>query len=316
MVFQQKKQYLYFPDLPVFKKLSEETKQEMLEKVKRETQVDKITDFLLKSSEFNNLMKWNYKVESRLALSIKTLESIRLNILLLTLVIVSLYIMFTSVSFIKVHGKKEMLKNINNHIIDSLVNFLCIVHLFSSIYFMFTWCTLKYRMPVERELKEESEDREITKLLKSIDDDDPFKMGDYWMCFKLMLRNEPEVYNILYFTIVSFMGYFLRIEYYSLLAFDGITRNKILKNVIQAITSNIRQLVVVSLLILAFVYVFNIISIEFSLYLPLIYDDEDDKCTVLKDCVISLYTSGEIGEKHKEFKFTKFIADLLYIVIM
>lgn len=32
--------------------------------------------------------------------------------------------------------------------------------------------------------------------------------------------------------------------------------------------------------------------------------------------MISLYTSGEIGEKHKEFKFTKFIADLLYIVIM
>lgn len=40
-----------------------------------------------------------------------------------------------------------------------------------------------------------------------------------------------------------------------------VTRNKILKNVIQAITQNLQQLFVVSLLILAFVYVFNIISI-------------------------------------------------------
>jgi hypothetical protein len=40
-----------------------------------------------------------------------------------------------------------------------------------------------------------------------------------------------------------------------------VTRNKILKNVIHAITQNLQQLFVVSLLILAFVYVFNIISI-------------------------------------------------------
>lgn len=58
-----------------------------------------------------------------------------------------------------------------------------------------------------------------------------------------------------------------------MLVFDMITRNKTLKNVIQAITSNLQQLLVVSLLILAFVYVFNIMSIEFSLYLPLIYQD-------------------------------------------
>lgn len=57
------------------------------------------------------------------------------------------------------------------------------------------------------------------------------------------------------------MGYFVGLEWYSMLIFDIVTREKILKNVIQAITSNLRQLLVVSLLILAFVYVFNMISI-------------------------------------------------------
>lgn len=95
-------------------------------------------------------MNWNYKVEDRLALSTTTLEWIRLQILFLTLAIVSLYIVFTSVIFVEVKGRMKMIKSIDNPIIESTVNILCVFHLFSSIYFVFTWCTLKYRMPIER----------------------------------------------------------------------------------------------------------------------------------------------------------------------
>ena len=58
------------------------------------------------------------------------------------------------------------------------------------------------------------------------------------------------------------------------MVFDILSRNKTLKNVIQAITLNMKQLFYVSLLILVFVYVFNMISIEFDLYLPYIYEAE------------------------------------------
>lgn len=115
--------------------------------------MDKITDFIMKSPEINNLMNWNYKVEDRLSLETGTLESIRFNILSFTLIIVALYILFTTITFVEVKGKTQMLKTIENPFINSIVNTLCVLHLFSSIYFVYTWCTLKYRMPIEKELK-------------------------------------------------------------------------------------------------------------------------------------------------------------------
>lgn len=159
VVFQNKNQYLYFPDLPIFKQLSEETKVEVVENIKRDTQIDKITDFLVKSSEINNLMDWNFKVEDRESLKTQDLDSIRLHILALTTIIVSLYILFTSVVFVEVKGKMQMLKTIDNPIINGIVNILCVFHLFFSVYFVFIWCTLKYRMPIERELKEKGDDK-------------------------------------------------------------------------------------------------------------------------------------------------------------
>lgn len=72
--------------------------------------------------------------------------------------------------------------------------------------------------------------------------------------------------------MTSLLGYLIGYEYYSLMVFDVLARNKILKNVIQAITLNMKQLFYVSLLILVFVYVFNMISVEFDLYLPYIYE--------------------------------------------
>ena len=104
----------------------------------------------MKSSEINNLMNWNYKVEDRLSLETGTLENIRFNILSLTLIIVVLYVIFTTITFVEIKGKTHMLKSIDNPFINSIVNILCVFHLFSSVYFVFTWCTLKYRMPIER----------------------------------------------------------------------------------------------------------------------------------------------------------------------
>jgi hypothetical protein len=100
------------------------------------------------------------------------------------------------------------------------------------------------------------------------------------------------------------------------MVFDILSRNKTLKNVIQAITLNMKQLFYVSLLILVFVYVFNMISIEFDLYLPYIYEAEEEKCEVLSDCIMSLYTSGIVGTKDQDLRLGRYFTDLIYIVIM
>jgi hypothetical protein len=98
--------------------------------------------------------------------------------------------------------------------------------------------------------------------------------------------------------------------------FTLLSKYKTLRNVIQAITLNIKQLFFVSLLILVFVYVFNMISIEFDLYLPFIYEAEEEKCEVLKDCIMSLYTSGIVGTKDQDLRFGRYFTDLIYVVIM
>lgn len=118
--------------------------------MKRDTQIDKITDFLSKSYEVNNEMNWNYKVQNRLNSSSKTLDQLRRNITILTLLIEIIFIVFSTINFTLNREKKEVIKMIRLGWVSSLLHFLAIIQLFSSVYFLYVWVTLKYRLAVER----------------------------------------------------------------------------------------------------------------------------------------------------------------------
>jgi hypothetical protein len=184
-----KKQYLYFPKLPIFSEISAETKDYITENVKRDTQIDKITDFLSKSSEVNNEMNWNYKVQNRLNSSSVTLDDLRFKITVLTLFIEVIFIVFSSINFTLNHEKKEVVKMIKVGGVSSLLHLLAIIQLFSSVYFLYVWTTLKYRLAVEREVQKNKTDLNVDfveSMLAKIDKDEEFDLKHYWYCAKLM----------------------------------------------------------------------------------------------------------------------------------
>jgi hypothetical protein len=171
-----KKQYLYFPKLPIFSEISAETK-------------DYITDFLSKSYEVNNEMNWNYKVQNRLNSSSVTLDKLRFKITLLTVIIEMIFIVFSSINFTLNREKKEVVKMIKISGVSSLLHFLAIIQLFSSVYFLYVWVTLKYRLAVEREVQKNKTDLNVDfveAMLVKIDKDEEFDLKHYWYCAKLM----------------------------------------------------------------------------------------------------------------------------------
>lgn len=143
-----KKQFLYFPKLPIFGEISSETANYIQDNVKRDTQIDKITDFLSKSNEVNNEMNWNYKVENRIAASANTLESLVSKITYLTLIIEIIFIVSSRIDFTLKGDKKEVVKMIKIPLVSSLLHFLAIIQLFGTLYYLYVWATLKYRLSV------------------------------------------------------------------------------------------------------------------------------------------------------------------------
>ena len=105
-------------------------------------------------------MNWNYKVQNRLNSSSKTLDQLRRNITILTLLIEIVFVLFSTIDFTLNREKKEV-NMIRLGSISSLLHFLVIIQLFSSVYFLYVWVTLKYRLAVEREVQKNKTDLNI-----------------------------------------------------------------------------------------------------------------------------------------------------------
>lgn len=93
-------------------------------------------------------MNWNYKVQNRLNSSSKTLDQLRRNITLLTLLIEVIFIVFSTINFTLNRERKEVVKMIKLQWVGSLLHLLAIIQLFGSVYFLYVWVTLKYRLAV------------------------------------------------------------------------------------------------------------------------------------------------------------------------
>jgi inositol 1,4,5-triphosphate receptor type 1/inositol 1,4,5-triphosphate receptor type 3 len=107
--------------------------------------------------------------------------------------------------------------------------------------------------------------------------------------------NEEDFIQFFLYWIFSFLGTFVKNYFFSLHLFDLFSRLSLLKNVFQAISYNAKQLFVVAMLGVLFVFVFSFTS--FDTYVDDIYQEEnpDQTCTTLIQCMITLTTSGVIG---------------------
>ena len=87
-----------------------------------------------------------------------------------------------------------------------------------------------------------------------------------------------------------------------------------LKNVFQAISYNASQLFVVAMLGVLFMFVFSMTG--FDNYVDQIYEEDEpvEYCNTLISCMITLSTSGVIGNSMSNWDPLKFFLDTIYYV--
>lgn len=118
------------------------------------------------------------------------------------------------------------------------------------------------------------------------------------------------------FVFASILGNFVGIEWYTIHIFDVFIDIPELTNIFKAILNNFKKLALLSVLCGVFILVFNVISL--NTYTPFIYEDDfpEDACEEVVGCVLTLYTSGAVGDSMDSFEPYKFGFDTLYIVFM
>lgn len=126
--------------------------------------------------------------------------------------------------------------------------------------------------------------------------------------------NEDEFIQFFFYLMVSIIGTLYKHYFFSLHLFDLFGRLSLLKNVFQAISYNAKQLLVVAMLGVLFVFVFSITG--FDNYVDEIYQEDQPTgyCTTLVSCMITLSTSGVIGTSMSNWDPVKFFLDTLYYV--
>jgi hypothetical protein len=122
------------------------------------------------------------------------------------------------------------------------------------------------------------------------------KLGEAIHLLYCFWMHEKEFGPLLLFVVVSIMGNFMGMQYFTIHIFDIFLQVSILGNVFKAITVNVTILSTLSLLAGAFIFVFNVLS--FGTYSSAIYPDDipEEVCEDLVNCVLIMYNSGTIND--------------------
>lgn len=121
---------------------------------------------------------------------------------------------------------------------------------------------------------------------------------------------------ILIFVIAAIMGNFVGIEWYVIHLFDYFVGISLLTNVFKAVIDNIRELSLLTTFAVCFIMVFNVLSL--NTYTSVIYEDDlpEEVCDNIANCVLTVYTSGAIGDSMDQIYFGRFTFDLVYFIFM
>jgi len=103
------------------------------------------------------------------------------------------------------------------------------------------------------------------------------------------------------FTVATILGNFVGVEWYTIHLFDIFINYSEITNIFKAILNNFKKLALLSFLAGVFILVFNVVSL--NVYTSVIWEDDlpDDACEDIIGCVLTLYTSGAIGDSMTEF---------------
>jgi hypothetical protein len=129
-------------------------------------------------------------------------------------------------------------------------------------------------------------------------------------------KYESGFLAILIFVIASIMGNFVGVEWYVIHLFDYFVGISLLTNVFKAVIDNIGELSLLSAFAGCFILVFNIVSL--NTYTPVIFEDDlpAEVCEGVIDCVLTVYTSGAIGDDMDDLYGGRFFFDTVYFIFM
>lgn len=116
------------------------------------------------------------------------------------------------------------------------------------------------------------------------------------------------------FFFFSVMGTFYEPYLFTLQLLDIFIMIDVLRDIFEAIATNIKPLAIVSIMGVVFMFIFCLIG--FSNYMKDIYQDEsiDEMCSTVSGCILDMYVSGVIGETSGKFNWTRFSYDSVYFV--
>ncbi|CAD8049274.1 unnamed protein product [Paramecium sonneborni] len=286
IVYEGKSMTVFFPYHQLFNLLSEQSKQDLLFQINRETQRDKLLGLLSATNILFYELEHNYKLNHyRIPITQNNLNVMQnLSSILALLINLSMIFFYTVV----VKGNTYLL---TSTLYNSLIiKMLSVSQLFSQI-ILFIMVSFQ-RIPIY--LKKNSKGNDKLSLLLVIIQEDT--------CLLLFLL-----------VLLSFFGAFINSTVFVIHLVEIFSRVTILKNVFQAISYNAKQLLVVAFLGVLFVFAFSVIS--FSVYFDDIYQEEQtETCDSLITCMITLITSGVIGNSMINWDPLKFFFDMLFTV--
>ncbi|KAM3147677.1 hypothetical protein pb186bvf_000005 [Paramecium bursaria] len=286
IVYSKKSMTIFFPYHPIFKLLSLQTQDELMFTVNRETQRDKLLGMLEQTDSIFYELEHNFMLNHmKIPITQNNIDILQQLASLLTILINLLMIACYTV-LLKENTYMLTTSSINNVIIKML----CMAQLLSQIahFIMFS----VQRIPIMLD-KKKDEKNKLSKLIT--------------------VTSEGSILLLFVLVLLSFYGTFFNTYIFVIHVVEIFSRNPLLKNVFQAISQNAKQLQSVALLGVLFVFAFSVIS--FSVYFDDIYQEQSSEtCDSLITCMITLITSGVIGNSMVHWDPLKFFFDMTFTV--
>ncbi|CAD8077595.1 unnamed protein product [Paramecium sonneborni] len=341
IIYDNKPQTILFPSHPLFTFLSGETRDMIMYNVNRDTQRDKINGLLEYRNQIYQELQYNYELSKRefLPITSQIIQVLRYLSALFSISVNILMILFYNMEIL--NFKVFLMAEFHEQLIINVLSFCQL--LTTLIYYI---CYLNYRIPIcidkykplnnnsddqiNHEESDDSDDEqnnglvEVQDLINQKDQNkqkNESKIQQFSHTLRYILDSAKKInqqnddfIQITFYLVFSILGTFYKSYFFSLHLFDLISRLTLLNNVFQAISHNAKQLIVVSLLGVLFIYVFSFTS--FDQYADDIYTEKQpqEHCETLISCMITLITSGVIGTSMSKWDFVKFCYDTLYFV--
>ena len=129
------------------------------------------------------------------------------------------------------------------------------------------------------------------------------------------LYKDPQAIQIMVVIFVSILGTFYEPYLFTIHFLEIFSMIDVLKDIFAAIAVSIKEIAIVSMMGVAFMFIFCLIS--FSNYMKDVYKEDesvDEMCNSVSSCILDLYVSGVIGETTGKFDFVRFAYDMVYMV--